>query len=378
MKDLIPQYTVSELVNSIKTVLEGAFYYIKLTGEISSFKLSTSGHIYFNLKDENALINVVMFKNSQDKNVLLEDGLNVLIYGRLTIYKDRSNYQLIAEKIEINEKGSLIKIIEERKKKLEAEGLFDSKYKKQIKKPLNSVGIITAKNGAAIKDIEVRLKDRLIINDIILYPSLVQGQEADKSIIKGIRYFNEVEKVDVVVITRGGGSAEDLMCFNSELLAREVFNSKIPIISAVGHEIDWTIVDYVADLRLPTPTAVAEFLSSLKSILNEKLDFIFKKILVTVIRIYNIFEKNIDTNWKQLFFTIGHNFQKKKNRFFLLKIKLINFDKNNILKLGYAIIKKDGKIVNINTQLSKGDKITIEMYNRKLLITIDNIENLPL
>ena len=374
MKDLIPQYTVSELVNSIKTVLEGAFYYIKLTGEISSFKLSTSGHIYFNLKDENALINVVMFKNSQDKNILLEDGLSVLIYGRLTIYKDRSNYQIIAEKVEINEKGSLIKIIEERKKKLEAEGLFDSKYKKQIKTPPKSIGIITAKNGAATKDIEVRLKDRLLINNIILYPSLVQGQEADKSIIKGIKYFNEIENVDVIVITRGGGSAEDLMCFNSELLAREVFNSKIPIISAVGHEIDWTIIDYVADLRLPTPTAVAEYLTPLKSVLNEKLDFVFKKILIIAVKIFNTFEKNIDVLWKQIIYTVKQNFLDKKYRYKLLSLKLESFNRNKILKLGYAIVRKNDKIINYNTEIIVDDVIEIELYKKKFKIVVKNLE----
>ena len=374
MKDLIPQYTVSELVNSIKTVLEGAFYYIKLTGEISSFKLSTSGHIYFNLKDENALINVVMFKNSQDKNILLEDGLNVLIYGRLTIYKDRSNYQIIAEKVEINEKGSLIKIIEERKKKLEAEGLFDSKYKKQITTPPKSVGIITAKNGAAIKDIEVRLKDRLLIDNIILYPSLVQGQEADKSIIKGIKYFNEIEKVDVIVITRGGGSAEDLMCFNSELLAREVFNSEIPIISAVGHEIDWTIIDYVADLRLSTPTAVAEYLTPLKSVLNERLDFIFKKIITVVSRIYNIFEKNIDVLWRQIIYTVKQNFLDKKYRYKLVSLKLESFNRDKILKLGYAVVRKNSKIINCNTEIVDEDIIEIELYKKKFKIVVKNLE----
>ena len=374
MKDLIPQYTVSELVNSIKTVLEGAFYYIKLTGEISSFKLSTSGHIYFNLKDENALINVVMFKNSQDKNILLEDGLNVLIYGRLTIYKDRSNYQIIAEKVEINEKGGLIKIIEERKKKLEAEGLFDSKYKKQITTPPKSVGIITAKNGAAIKDIEVRLKDRLLIDNIILYPSLVQGQEADKSIIKGIKYFNEIEKVDIIVITRGGGSAEDLMCFNSELLAREVFNSKIPIISAAGHEIDWTIIDYVADLRLPTPTAVAEYLTPLKSVLNEKLDFVFKKIFVVVVKIVNTFEKNIDVLWKQIIYTVKQNFLDKKYRYKLVSLKLESFNRDKILKLGYAIVRKNDKIINCDTEIAMDDVIEIELYKKKFKIVVKNLE----
>ena len=374
--ELIPQYTVSELVNSIKTVIEGAFYYIKVVGEISGCKLSTSGHIYFNLKDENSLINVVLFKSSQNKNTLLEDGFNVLVYGRLTIYKDRSNYQIIAEKIEINEKGSLLKIIEDRKKKLEAEGLFDAKHKKIIKRPIKNLGIITAKNGAAIKDIEVRLRDRLIIDNIILYPSLVQGQMADKSIINGIKYFNEVEKVDTIVITRGGGSMEDLMCFNSEELAREVYKSNVPIISAEGHEIDWTIIDYVADLRLPTPTAVAEFLAPLKSELEKKLNYVFRKIILTVYRKYNSFEDKIINIFNGIIRAVGCSFTDKGRRFSLAKIRLSAIDRNKILKLGYALVKKDNKIINSNTKLSKGDRISVEIYNKCFDIVIGEITEL--
>lgn len=370
MQSIIPQYTVSELINSIKTILEGSFYYIKIIGEISSFKLSTSGHIYFNLKDENALINIVMFKNAQNKDCLLEDGLNIVVYGKLTIYKDRSNYQLIAEKVEINEKGSLLKIIEERKKKLELEGLFDEKHKRKINKPLKSVGIITAKNGAAVKDIEVRLKDRLIIDNIILYPSLVQGQEAEQSIINGIKYFNNVEKVDVIVITRGGGSSEDLMCFNGELLARQVFDSNIPVISAVGHEIDWTIIDYVADLRLPTPTAVAEFISPLKNVLKDRLDFIFKKIVKTYSKILIKNKNKMNSLIKNIRYTIGDNFLNKVSRLKIILIKIKSFNKQAILNQGYAIVRKDNKLITNKTKILSGDELEIEIYNKKIKVIV--------
>ena len=362
MVNLIPEYTVSELVNTIKTLLEGALYYIKLKGEISSFKISTNGHMYFNLKDQDAMINVVIFKNNQDKSIVLQDGLNIILYGRITIYKDRSNYQMIAEKVEIFSEGDLYKILEERKKKLEAEGLF--KQKRQISKNIKSLGIITAENGAAIKDIEVRLKNRLIPDNIILYPSLVQGQEADKSIIKGIKYFNENKNVDLIVITRGGGSIEDLMCFNSEDLARAVFNSKIPTISAVGHEIDWTIIDYVADMRLPTPTSVAETLFPLKSVLNDKLDYTYKKFVKRCIFIYDSLLINVNRKFKDIFLLLADKYYTKINKINIINEKIKAFDKNKILKLGYALVFKNNKLLNAKSVIKSGDSLKIEVYNK--------------
>ncbi len=367
----IPEYSVSELVNTIKTLLEGAFYYIKLKGEISSFKIATSGHMYFNLKDENSMINVVLFKNSQDNKIVLQDGLNVLVYGKITIYKDRSTYQLIAEKVDIYDEGTLYKIIEERKNKLDKEGLF--KQKRAIPKNIKRLGIITAENGAAIKDIEVRLKDRLIPNDIFLYPSLVQGQEADKSIIKGIKFFNEKCKVDLIVITRGGGSVEDLMCFNSEELARAVFASNIPTISAVGHEIDWTIIDYVADLRLPTPTSVAETLFPLKSILNEKLDYLYKKIILKTIRIYNVLINKVILKFNDIFIILFRNYNNKLHKINLLNEKIKSFDKTKILKMGYSIVMKNGKKLSNRSKIKQDDILEIEVYKKKFKVIVKEV-----
>ena len=367
----IPEYSVSELVNTIKTLLEGAFYYIKLKGEISSFKIATSGHMYFNLKDENSMINVVLFKNSQDNKIVLQDGLNVLVYGKITIYKDRSTYQLIAEKVDIYDEGTLYKIIEERKNKLDKEGLF--KQKRAIPKNIKRLGIITAENGAAIKDIEVRLKDRLIPNDIFLYPSLVQGQDADKSIIKGIKFFNEKCKVDLIVITRGGGSVEDLMCFNSEELARAVFASKIPTISAVGHEIDWTIIDYVADLRLPTPTSVAETLFPLKSILNEKLDYLYKKIILKTIRIYNVLINKVILKFNDIFIILFRNYNNKLHKINLLNEKIKSFDKTKILKMGYSIVMKNGKKLSNRSKIKQDDILEIEVYKKKFKVIVKEV-----
>ena len=365
---LIQQYKVSELITQIKSLLENTFYYIKVIGEVSGLKISANGHIYFNLKDELALINVVLFKNSINTNTpKLEDGTEIIVYGRLTIYKDRSNYQIIAENIEINGIGSLLKLIEERKRKLKSEGLFDNK--KNIPEIIKKVGIITSPKGAAIKDIESRLHERMPI-DVILYPSLVQGQNADLSIIAGIKYFNLKESVDVIVITRGGGSFEDLMCFNSELLAREIFASKPPTITAIGHEIDWTIADYVSDLRLPTPTAVAEFLSPLKSTFIKKIDSIFFKIIKLFLKIIDNQLIKISNLYHNILSTIG---KKYYNKLAILRCniyRLSRFNRKKILKQGYALIRKNGIILNRDSKLSKGDILEIEIFNRKIKVSV--------
>ena len=371
MNNIIPEYTVSELVNTVKTLLEGSLYYVKLKGEISSFKVSTSGHMYFNLKDEDAMINAVIFRNNQDASIVLQDGLNVLLYGKITIYKDRSNYQIVAEKVEVYDEGNLFRILEERKKKLEAEGFF--KQKRPIPKKIKSLGIITAENGAAIRDIEVRMRDRLIPNDIWLYPSLVQGQEADKSIIKGIEFFNRNKNVDLIVITRGGGSMEDLMCFNSEALAKAVFSSKIPTISAVGHEIDWTIIDYVADFRLPTPTSVAEHLFPLKKILNEKLDYSFNKILKIILKIYDRHLLNIEIKFKKIFYILSEKYNQKMYKIKIIKEKIKSFDKTKILKKGYAFITKNGKILSNKSRIKADDVLEIEVYKKKFTIVVKKV-----
>jgi exodeoxyribonuclease VII large subunit len=362
---LIPEYRVEELVKSIKTVLEGSFSYLKIVGEIGDFKKSSSGHYYFNLKENDVLINTVLFKNNLlNTNLVLQDGLEVICYGKLTTYMAKSNYQIIVESIRINGEGKLKKIIEDRKQKLKKEGLFDKKRK--ITKNIKNVGIITAENGAAIKDIEIRLRERMPLESVILYPSLMQGMEAERSIMDGIKFFNKnYPKLDVIVVTRGGGSTEDLMCFNGEELARTVFISKIPIVSAVGHEIDWTIIDLVADLRLPTPTAVGEFLSPLKSECRSRLEIIFIKILKNVIIYYKNRWKHVEYIIFSIFNTLSDVFYKKINRFKIAVVRLRGFNKNKIFKQGYVLLEKNGKIINYKHKFQPGEELDICMYKGK-------------
>ena len=294
----VPEFTVSEFSRSIKRTVEDAFGYVRIHGEISGFKKATSGHLYFALKDENALISAVCFRGAASGiSFEIGDGLQVCASGKITTYEGRSNYQIIVEKIEIAGVGAILEMIEKRRQKLFAEGLFDAIHKKPIPFFPKIIGVITSPTGAVIEDIKHRVEARCPAH-IMLYPSAVQGEKAAAEIISGIKYFNSLKKnrPDVLIIARGGGSFEDLLCFSDENLIREVFKSEIPLISAVGHEVDTTLIDYVSDLRAPTPTAAAEFatpvLSELKSQLNfysEKLEFVPENFLnQNILRLKNL------------------------------------------------------------------------------------------
>ena len=294
----VPEFTVSEFSRSIKRTVEDAFGYVRIHGEISGFKKATSGHLYFALKDENALISAVCFRGAASGiSFEIGDGLQVCASGKITTYEGRSNYQIIVEKIEIAGVGAILEMIEKRRQKLFAEGLFDAIHKKPIPFFPKIIGVITSPTGAVIEDIKHRVEARCPAH-IMLYPSAVQGEKAAAEIISGIKYFNSLKKnrPDVLIIARGGGSFEDLLCFRDENLIREVFKSEIPLISAVGHEVDTTLIDYVSDLRAPTPTAAAEFatpvLSDLKSQLNfysEKLEFVPENFLnQNILRLKNL------------------------------------------------------------------------------------------
>lgn len=253
--------TVSQIGVYIKRLIEsdGHLRNIFIKGEISNFVHHKAGHLYFDLKDEGGVLNAVMFASSA-KNLTFqpENGMMVIVCGRITSYERGSRYQIIVGSIEMDGIGSLYIAFEQLKAKLQREGLFDPAHKKPIPKIPTRVGIVTSPTGAAIRDIINVSGRRFPFAKLILFPALVQGQGAAASVSEGIRQFNENKSVDVIIIGRGGGSIEDLWAFNDEALAHVIYESEIPIISAVGHEIDFTIADFVADLRAPTPTAAAE------------------------------------------------------------------------------------------------------------------------
>ena len=252
-------YTVSELNTEARTLLEDNFFGVWIEGEISNFVAPGSGHWYFSLKDDNAQVRCALFKGSQRKiNFTPKNGMQVLLRARVSLYEPRGDFQLIADFMEERGEGKLRRAFEALKKKLEAAGWFNEDIKKEIPEYPQCIGVITSSTGAAIRDILHVLKRRYPCVPIIIYPTLVQGDTAAPAIVKAIQTANTRNECDVLIVARGGGSLEDLWPFNEEVTAKAIFESKLPIISGVGHEIDFTIADFVADVRAPTPSAAAE------------------------------------------------------------------------------------------------------------------------
>lgn len=293
---------VTEVNSYIKRIFDNDFILNNLSveGEISNLKYHTSGHIYFSLKDEASKINCVMFKNDASKvDFNLKDGLNVIVKCRLSTYVKDGSYQLYIREITENGVGDLYVEFEKLKSRLREEGLFSEINKKRIPKYVERVGIITSSTGAAIKDIINVIKRRNDSVNIVLYPALVQGKEAPKSLIKGIKYFNSNENIDVIIIGRGGGSIEELWAFNDEDLAREIYKSRVPVISAVGHEVDFTICDFVSDIRAATPSAAAEIITVDKQNIIEDINNIKSRLDKLISNRINM-EKNNLNNIKKI------------------------------------------------------------------------------
>lgn len=269
------ELTVSQVSSAIRNVLEDTFHSIKVRGEVSSISCPASGHVYLNLKDKDAVLKTIVWKNTATRIPFkLEDGLEVICTGKISNYSGSSSYQLIVNSIEISGQGTLLAMLEKRKLKLAQEGLFDQSRKKSIPRFPKVIGVITSETGAVIKDILHRIRERFPL-DVILWPVTVQGQTAASEVVKALDGFNKQDfpKVpDVIIVARGGGSLEDLMPFNEEEVVRAVARSKIPVISAVGHETDTTLIDYASDLRAPTPTAAAELATPVLDDLSYNLD----------------------------------------------------------------------------------------------------------
>ena len=279
VKENIPEYSVTEISKSIKQVLDDTFGYVRVRGEISGLKQAASGHVYLNLKDDSAIINGIIWKSNVSRlSFQPHDGLEVICKGRLTTgysdrYPGRSDYSIHIDSLMPAGEGALMALLEQRKKKFAASGLFDQIHKKQIPEYPHRIGVITSPTGAVIQDILHRIEERYPLN-VILWPVPVQGDDSSELITQAIRGFNNIDieesiKPDVIIVARGGGSIEDLWAFNEENIVNAVFESKIPIISAIGHETDTTLIDLVSDLRAPTPTAAAEFVTPVKSELYE-------------------------------------------------------------------------------------------------------------
>ncbi len=409
---------VSEINNYIKMILDGDPFLGKvfISGEISNFKNHTRGHLYFSLKDEGGRINAVMFASSA-KNLTFvpEDGMNVLVEGRISAYPATGSYQIYVDKMEMDGIGKLFIEYEKLKKKLEQEGLFSPEHKKKIPRYPNRIGVVTASTGAAVRDIISTIKRRYPICEVILFPSLVQGDGAKDNIVKQIKIADSYN-LDTLIVGRGGGSIEDLWAFNEECVARAIYECNTPIISAVGHEIDFTIADFVADLRAPTPTGAAEMAvptimdvnalienytirlnKFIKNMINEKFIRLerFKRsyILKNPMSIYEIKEQKVDNlidNARNNILNILYNkekrareimtssilqnpmslIEKKENKLSLLinSLKLLN--PLGILEKGYSIIKSDNEVIKDASKLKQGSNIEIKMHAGEVSATV--------
>ncbi|MFQ3307376.1 MAG: exodeoxyribonuclease VII large subunit [Candidatus Midichloriaceae bacterium] len=272
-EETVKTYSITEISLILKKTIESTFSDLVIKGEISGIKIASSGHVYFSLKDQNSVLNAICWRGVAKQFPLqFEEGMEIICKGGISTYPGRSNYQIIVKEIKLAGEGLLLAKLEERKKRLEKNGFFDEKYKKAIPRIPKKVGVITSLQGAVIKDILHRLKDRFPV-EVLIWDVIVQGNEAAGYITEAIERMNDlpnhITPPDVIIVARGGGSIEDLWAFNEELVVNAVFKSKIPIVSAIGHETDTTLIDMVADLRAPTPTAAAEFITpDKKEIIN--------------------------------------------------------------------------------------------------------------
>ncbi len=390
--------TISEINKYIKKLLDNDSFlenvYIK--GEISNLKLHTRGHLYFSLKDENSKINAVMFGFNNSRLLFTpKDGMNVLVRGKISLYEATGSYQIYVEEMLEAGVGNLYILFEQLKQKLNAEGLFNIEHKRKIPKIPSKVGVITASTGAAVRDIISTINRRFPMTEIILFPTLVQGDAAKENIVKMINKANEFD-LDVIILGRGGGSLEDLWAFNEEIVARAIFDSKIPIISAVGHEIDFTISDFVADLRAPTPTGAAElavpekneifrylvnaesraYQAISKKITNfeERLErYKNNYILNNPMSIYQIKEEKLDRLTEKLKNMTMNILKNNVNIIENIRLKLSLINPVNILNKGYSIIHKEGKIVKTKDNILKDDKIKITLSDGETNIKIKEV-----
>ncbi|NLA33521.1 MAG: exodeoxyribonuclease VII large subunit [Tenericutes bacterium] len=358
-----------------------------LRGEISNFKAHTRGHYYFTIKDENSRINAIMFASSvKTLSFMPLDGMKVLLVGRVSVYENSGTYQVYVNEMLEDGIGNLYIAYEQLKKKLMLEGLFDESRKKTIPKIPQKIGIVTAPTGAAIKDIISTIKRRWPISQTIIFPALVQGEGSKESIVEAIKKANELGTVDLLIVGRGGGSIEDLWAFNEEVVARAIYNSNIPIISAVGHEVDFTIADLVADLRAPTPTGAAEMavpdINNIKEYLYQIKTRLIKVIMNNIninkeilsrltnsyilknpINIYQVKEQTFANILDKLYNNVLKIIELKKYQYNNINSKLEVLNPQLTLKRGYSITKLNNKIITSINEIKQDDLLNIKVFD---------------
>ena len=385
-------YTISEITGEIKQLLEEDFYSVSVIGEISNFKDHYSGHWYFSLKDSGAALNCAMWRGNNSRVFFApQNGMKIIATGRITVYPPRGNYQLDVRSMKPAGEGELQAAFEKLKAKLAKEGLFDEKNKKPIPQFPQKIGIITGGKSAAIEDMFTTAQRRYPLVEIIFIPTKVQGKGAAEEIAANIKWLNNYKDLDVIIIGRGGGSLEDLWAFNEEKVARAVFESKIPVISGVGHEIDFTIADFAADFRAATPTAAmelatpdsTEIIAYLKSFNNRTKNIILDTLIEKKSEInrlinsygFRIPESVIKTKYQfldhlnyKISNVMNNRIANVSNRLSLVIKTVKNADVQKVLKKGFTIVKQNDSFVSRADKLEKNKEFKIKFFDKEIEI----------
>ena len=391
---------ISEVNSYIKRILtnDPILYNLRVKGEISNFKVHSSGNVYLSLKDEKSKLNCIIFKSNYDKSLNLDNGVKIIASGYISVYERDGAYQLYINEVEIEGIGNLYIEFNKLKEKLKKEGLFDTKYKKEIPKMPRSIGVITSPTGAVIRDIINVTKRRFPKVDIKLYPVNVQGDKSASDICEGIEFFNRMENVDTIIVGRGGGSLEELWSFNEEIVAREIFKSKIPIISAVGHETDFTICDFVSDMRAPTPSAAAEIatpdlseiyykLNTIKNRMNRSLN---NQVILDNEKLNNTFDKinnymknyivrdkviQLDQIYDKINLRLEQKLETSKEKLSKKAALLHNLSPLATISRGYSIVEKNGQVINSIEEVNITDDINITLKDGSLECNVNKINS---
>ena len=391
---------ISEVNSYIKRILtnDPILYNLRVKGEISNFKVHSSGNVYLSLKDEKSKLNCIIFKSNYDKSLNLDNGVKIIASGYISVYERDGAYQLYINEVEIEGIGNLYIEFNKLKEKLKKEGLFDTKYKKEIPKMPRYIGVITSPTGAVIRDIINVTKRRFPKVDIKLYPVNVQGDKSASDICEGIEFFNRMENVDTIIVGRGGGSLEELWSFNEEIVAREIFKSKIPIISAVGHETDFTICDFVSDMRAPTPSAAAEIatpdlseiyykLNTIRNRMNRSLN---NQVILDNEKLNNTFDKinnymknyivrdkviQLDQIYDKINLRLEQKLETSKEKLSKKAALLHNLSPLATISRGYSIVEKNGQVINSIEEVNITDDINITLKDGSLECNVNKINS---
>lgn len=377
--------TVSEFTREIALMLEGEFENISVQGEISGWNRASSGHTYFTLKDEGATLGGVLWR-SRTLEHPIQNGMKVVARGRITVYAPRGQYQLDCTSIAPLGVGELQLAFEQLKAKLLAEGLFEHERKRPLPQYPRKIGVVTSRTGAAIRDIVTTLRRRMPLLHLVLRHALVQGSGAAEDIARAIDELNEIPDLDLMIVGRGGGSIEDLWAFNEESVARAIFRSRVPVVSAVGHEIDFTIADFVADMRAATPTAAAEIIvrdraelipalreaeKSMAELLFGRLDRARQELsyllrsrgLARPLDVVRSYQQRLDDLTHRATLGLRAATVRERERLNLLESTLQALNPTNVLARGFAIVEREGKAISRAAELTEGDAVTLRMYD---------------